>query len=396
MAAIYRKNGTKNLYCTYTGADGIKRHRSTGEPKRSDALRKALELEAEAKAIKAAETADQQKILTVVQEASELALGGKLTQTAGRELVNRMLEATGQGSMEFFTIKQWFETWLEGKESTASEATAERYRTSINNFLKFIGKDGKRHLEFINERHLIKWQKQLTEKFKATTVNGYIKDVGQALRKAHKAGYIRANPYGSITLLPQLDSVAKKPFENEEIRSLLDFASDDWRGVILLGCYTGMRLSDAANLTGGNVDLKELVIDYMPKKTRRKNRWVKVPMHPELIDYFNDVTKPKDEAAPLFESLAGKKSAALSKQFRKIMAEAGVDPEYSQPPNGRRTTAKSFHSTRHTAASMLANMGVSSEIREAIVGHTDSETHKKYTHLQMDTLREGIDKMPAV
>ena len=119
-------------------------------------------------------------------------------------------------------------------------------------------------------------------------------------------------------------------------------------------------------------------------------------MHPELIDYFKEVAKPKDEAAPYFESLAGKKSAALSKQFRKIMARAGVDQEISQPPNGRRTSAKSFHSTRHTAASMLANMGVSHEIREAIVGHTDSETHRKYTHLEMDTLREGIDKMPRV
>ncbi len=396
MAAVYRKKGTKKYHCTYTAADGRKVHRSTGETKKSAAMLKALKYEAAEKAEKAAETAEQKKILAIVREASEKALSGELTQTTGRELVNRMLEASGEGLMEFFTIKQWLETWLEGKQSTASKATADRYRTSINSFLKFIGKDSKRKLEFVNEQHLIKWQKQLTKRVKAKTSNGYIKDIGQALGKAHKAGYIKTNPYGTITLLPQIDSVAKKPFEPEEIRKLLDAATDDWQGVILLGCYTGMRSSDAANLTWANVDVKKTLINYLPKKTRSKDRWVEVPMHPVLIDHIKGMAKPKDKSIPLFESLAGKNATALSKQFMKLMVKVGIDPEYAEVEVGRRTSAKSFHSTRHTAASMLANMGVSSEIREAIVGHTDSDTHKKYTHLQMDTLREGIDKMPAV
>ncbi|MBV9645725.1 MAG: site-specific integrase, partial [Verrucomicrobia bacterium] len=39
------------------------------------------------------------------------------------------------------------------------------------------------------------------------------------------------------------------------MKDLLAVAENQWRGMILLGYHTGIRLSDAANLTWANVDL---------------------------------------------------------------------------------------------------------------------------------------------
>ena len=75
------------------------------------------------------------------------------------------------------------------------------------------------------------------------------------------------------------------------------------------------------------------------------------------------------------------------------MAKAEVDQEWVDTGKGRRQSLKSFHSTRHTCNSRLANAGVHSEIREAIVGHSDSETNKEYTHFEMDVLKRAISKI---
>jgi hypothetical protein len=68
MAAIYRKEGTKNLYCTFTASDGKKVHRSTGKQKRSDAMKVALELEELEKAQKATKSEIQHRVYGLLKK----------------------------------------------------------------------------------------------------------------------------------------------------------------------------------------------------------------------------------------------------------------------------------------------------------------------------------------
>ena len=53
-----------------------------------------------------------------------------------------------------------------------------------------------------------------------------------------------------------------------------------------------------------------------------------------------------------------------------------------------------FHSFRHTVASRLANLGVSSEIRNAISGWTQKGTGERfYTHYDISTIYSGLEKL---
>jgi site-specific recombinase XerD len=63
---------------------------------------------------------------------------------------------------------------------------------------------------------------------------------------------------------------------------------------------------------------------------------------------------------------------------------------------GRTVTSKSFHSLRHTFVSQLANSGVPSEIRQRLIGHSDSGVHKKYTHLELQGFRDAVAKIPPI
>jgi integrase len=59
-------------------------------------------------------------------------------------------------------------------------------------------------------------------------------------------------------------------------------------------------------------------------------------------------------------------------------------------------SALSFHSLRHSFSSILANAGISEELRMTIVGHTTRDMHAKYTHHELARLRDAISVLPRV
>jgi integrase len=78
------------------------------------------------------------------------------------------------------------------------------------------------------------------------TANLAHKTVAAALGAAVKVGYILTNPALAVDYLSTHEARAQKEtFTPEEIAKLLEAApSGDWRGVILLGAFAGMRLGD--------------------------------------------------------------------------------------------------------------------------------------------------------
>jgi integrase len=51
---------------------------------------------------------------------------------------------------------------------------------------------------------------------------------------------------------------------------------------------------------------------------------------------------------------------------------------------------------RHSFTSALANAGVSPELRMKLTGHKSAEVHRGCTHLEMDTLKDAIKKLPGL
>ena len=43
-----------------------------------------------------------------------------------------------------------------------------------------------------------------------------------------------------------------------------------------------------------------------------------------------------------------------------------------------------------------ANAGVAAELRQAMTGHLDSDSHKLYTHHNFETLRTAVDRLPGL
>jgi integrase len=175
-----------------------------------------------------------------------------------------------------------------------------------------------------------------------------------------------------------------------------------WRGLILLGFYTGARIGDLSCLRWGNVDFEHRTLRFVPEKTRKlKPRALVVPMHDVVRDYLLSMPSADDERAHVFPALAAKRvggKTGLSKGFLHIMETSGVSSGLTgtRKGKGRRCARRSFHSLRHTFTSLQANAGVSKELRMKLTGHSDEGVHEGYTHLDLPALRKGVDVLPDV
>lgn len=81
------------------------------------------------------------------------------------------------------------------------------------------------------------------------------------------------------------------------------------------------------------------------------------------------------------------------------MRTAGIVAENARESRGgvgRKVTLLSFHSFRHTFNSMLANAGVSQELRQMMTGHSSAQINDKYTHLKMASLSDAVSKLPKL
>lgn len=405
-----RKTGAPlpGYYCSFriTGADGKQRqvNRQTGKTTKREAeafavaLRESILREAGAGEEKSA------RIFGVLQEAADLAARHELTADMAREFLAKFTEIESGKAVRGYTITQWLDFWLENKKVAGKAATLARYKNAVARFKSHLGDRAADRLEILGGADVQKFRDKLrAEGRSAKTTNGYLKDIRSCLTSAVKEGLLPRNPASNVATLSEEDSVQREPFTAEEVGMLLNSASSgDWRGVILLGVYGGLRLGDAASLKAGNIDLVKSCLSYMPQKTSRKKKVVTVPFHPSLEEFLLSHPLSDDPSAPLFPSLAKKSVAGrngLSLQFGALIDSAGVSRDVIKQAGdgaGRTQYARSFHSLRHTFTSLLANANVSQELRMRLTGHATKEVNDIYTHIELASLKNAIDQLPQM
>jgi integrase len=195
----------------------------------------------------------------------------------------------------------------------------------------------------------------------------------------------------------------RRPFTDREIRAILAAADPEWYGMVLCGLYHGFRLGDVADLTWLNVDL---VLRQFRFDTEKTSRATNVPIAEPLYRYLMELAGD-DPAGPLFPRAhalraRGVGTGALSNQFGRIMAKAGVVEKRSnqKQPDGqgrsgrRQSPGLGFHCFRYTATSLLKRAGVSDAVAREIIGHESAAVSRLYTDIDDATLRGAFAKMP--
>jgi integrase len=367
---------TRFWYAHFTDALGQRRKKSTGLTSRSKALEMAQGL----------------------QRAANEARRGALTEARTRELLSEILQSVSGEGLRMFTVTEWFEHFVSQKKKSRAVRTASRHAQTMREFIDFLGHRAKLNVAAITSRDIASFRDHRQNQGLApATVNLDVGILSAAFNSALKQGYIGVNP--CLAVEPVKDNAAQRKsiFTPEQVSAILKVADNDWKGAILVGFYSGQRLRDCTNLRWRNIDLVALIktIRFEQAKTGRA---VVVPVAEPLEDYLLSLPAAKNDDEFLFQSLAGREAPSLSKAFARIMERARIEQHVirERSKSGRSVHALSFHSLRHSFSSLLANSGISEELRMTLVGHRSKTIHQQYSHHDLSRLRDAVAVLPRV
>ena len=97
-------------------------------------------------------------------------------------------------------------------------------------------------------------------------------------------------------------------------------------------------------------------------------------------------------------------AGTLSRQFNEIFQKANLVPKTAhtksetKDPASKRVTVNplSFHSLRHTAATLLRMTGSSEAVAREIVGHDSASVDRGYVRMDAAAMQTALDKLPDV
>jgi integrase len=378
MASIHRQRERPYWFYSYFDQEGRRRHKSSKTTNRK---------EAETLANSAEKTAREARY-------------GPFTPSRARKVIEETISEIALLSgapVERQTARDYLQGWIDGK--SASPGTLKRYRGIVLSFLAFLGEKASGPLHGITDADVQKFRDSLKPAVSSGTVNTYLKVIRVALNRAVKKNVLDRNPAAGVDNLDRQDQHRRRPFTLGEFKNLFALASTEWRTMLANGLYTGLRLSDCANLTAANLDLVEAQYTLTERKTRRTRV---LPIARPLLDYLLTLQLGDEPGAPLCPGLYGKPVNWLSNQFYDLMASAGLVPkrDHQSKHKGRdkrRTqSAISFHSLRYTATSLLKNAGVSDIVARDIIGHESEAVSRTYTVIDDETKRAALNRLPKV
>jgi len=330
----------------------------------------------------------------------------RITTAQARRVLSDIHEQIHGERLDSPTLASYSAQWLARKEGETAAVTYAAYKHAVNEFEKAMADKTGEPLHYVTPAHVAKWRDASAKKATARTANNKLKILRVLFQSAWREGLLPdGNPAAKVLALKTVES-NRRPFTLPELKAVLRVASQEWRGMVLVGLYTGQRLKDVASLTWHNVDLERKEIRLSTSKTNRRQI---LPIAAPLLSYFIELPAGDNPAAPIFPK-AYKIAAQnlhigkLSNQFNELLATAGLvkTPPETHEGTGigrnasRERNAISFHALRHTATSLLKNAGVSEAVTRDIIGHESAEVSRHYTHVDEESKRAAMALLPDV
>ena len=258
---------------------------------------------------------------------------------------------------------------------------------AIDQFLDFITRAGKTHLEEITREDLGAWIEHGQDKgLKASTVKMRLRTLNAFLRYLIERDVIRPEVLSRRMIIKVPDSLprAMDPEEIRHLISVIDTIRD--RAMILVLLRTGMRIGELLTTLVSEVNLKERKIEiYEAEKTRRGRV---VYLSDDAIGALTAWLKKRDpHKAYLFYGQGRHMLTypAARAMFKKYLDRAGLSH-----------TKYSLHCLRHTCATELLNAGMRLECLQQLLGHSSIEMTRRYARLTDKTREEEYFKAMSI
>jgi site-specific recombinase XerD len=329
------------------------------------------------------------------ERAASLGRDKILTEAISREVIGGILERTTGETLRQSSLREFAAEWMRGKTKSRQQGTTTRYEASVTRFNEILGVKADRPISAVTPHDCQKFYDHLAgEKLAPATLRVEMKTIGSLFNHARRLGLIATNPVTAIELPERIKQVKRKVFTSAQVQMLIDAADSEWKTAILLGYFAGLRLSDCVSLTWQAVDFagSKIVVE-----THKTGDTLVIPMHPTLEEHLNKLAG--DTTGPICPTLAAvpvSGRSGLSRQFLGIMHKAGVGNDAVDTGGQRQLSRLSFHALRASFNSGLHNKGVDQELRRKLTGHKSDAMNDRYTQTEIQTMRDAVNKLPAL
>ena len=318
-----------------------------------------------------------------------------LTEAVSREVIGGILERTTGEKLRQSTVREFCAEWMRGKTNSRQAGTATRYESSVARFNELLGVKADRPISAVTPHDCQKFYDQLAEKKLApATMRVEMKTISSVFNFARRLGLIATNPAAAVQLPERIKQVKRKVFTPAQVQMLINEATPEWKTCILLGYYAGLRLSDCVTLTWEAVDF---VGGKVVVETHKTGETLEIPLHPTLKAQLSKIAGDSTGAiCPGLAAVPVGGRSGLSKQFLAIMRRAGIGNDAVDTGGQRQLSRLSFHALRASFNSGLHNKGVDQELRRKLTGHKSDAMNDRYTRTEIQTLRDAVNKLPAL
>lgn len=272
-------------------------------------------------------------------------------------------------------------------EKKLSDQTINNYHYDLNHFFLYLKKENIDSFSKVKQIHVEKYLNILNKDRDAKSISRNITSINNLFNYLLIEEIIRTNPCEFISR-PKLRKSLPNTLSVEEIDNLLDINLNsryDYRNKAILELLysTGLRISEALNLTTRNVDFENDVIRCFGKGSKERIVPINDYALHYLKEYFNKRTEflKKNTCDYLFLNNHGKQ---LTRQgFRdalgKILKEKNINKEITP------------HMLRHSFATHMLSNGADLRSIQLLLGHSDISTTKIYTHISKEKIKKNYE-----
>lgn len=279
------------------------------------------------------------------------------------------------------TIQDAFEHFLQNNSSKHPKTIKDYYRF----FDKFKGEfDENKPCMIITKLTVEQWLNELKKlPVKKNTIFGYFKQLNHFLNFLFEYNYI---PMFKINrdVKPKVEIVEKiiiKPVDMAIIFAALSIIkkTENFKNLLHLLYYTGLRASDLLSLEIQNVDIESCSMKYYSPK---KKVYRTISFHEDLIPVFNSIKEVQQTGKVLDYKNVESLQQAISDYFQDIQLK------------GNKYTSRSFRKTFITVA---RKKGLDETVVKELVGHEHASTADRYYNkIDEDIMRLELKKYPSI
>lgn len=275
-----------------------------------------------------------------------------------------------------FTVALIVHTWEEAVNDFIKYAKGHYTRPDdcmyiINAFSKIVKG---MNLNDIKLKHIEEYISSRKGIVKASSINRELNTIRKVFSLALDNDLIEKNPCRKLKNL-RIENPPERILSKDEEDKLLKVCSPTMKAIIEVDLLSGLRKQELLCLMWVDINFEE---KYLIARNTKNNKTREVPLCDELIEILKNI--PRIGEYVFMNPKTMERYQDVRSNFDRAVKRSGIPPI-------------SFHKLRHTTASRLNELGVDLPTIQEILGHSNINTTRVYTHNSSSNKVNAMQKL---